>query len=272
MLLRAVVSGIHVALVVGQRHLGVDDYVAVVGKVQDEVGYHAATVVTPGTLAALVLQRLLGVKLFAFVQLQVFQQLPELQFAEVALHLDLACQCPRQTVCRLADGSTLLHVDFDGFVESRQGFSLLLLGFGKGFLHVFQTLLQRVDDFGDLFLVLFAQLLLTQFEHLLGGCLHLLLDEVELVFHLFGIHLLQDRNLAFMSLFRLCELLVERGFHVGNLLFEDFALGAQLLLIAVALGIQLAQVVGGNLFLSVTANHITHYSHRNDGYNGYDER
>ena len=120
---------------------------AIVGEVQDEVGNQPLAVIALQTLAALVSQRLLGVKLFTLLQLQVFQQLFQLQFTEVALYLDLACQRTCQPVGSLTDGLTFLHVDLDALVQSGQRLCLLFLSLVEGFLHVLQTLLQWVYDF-----------------------------------------------------------------------------------------------------------------------------
>ena len=161
------VFGIHVALIVCERHLGVDNYVAVVGEMQDEVWNQAFSIIAFQTLAALVFQRLLGVILFTLLQLQVFQQLLQFQLAEVSLYLHFTCQGSCQTIGCLANGLTLLHINLDGLVQSGQCLRLLLLGLVKGFLHVFQTPLQRVDNLRHLFLVLYTQLLLTHLQHLL---------------------------------------------------------------------------------------------------------
>ncbi len=63
---------------------------AVVWKVQDEVGHQPAPVVALQALAGLVAQGFLRVKLLALTEFHVFQQLLELQLTEVALHLHLA--------------------------------------------------------------------------------------------------------------------------------------------------------------------------------------
>ena len=114
---------------------------AVVREVQDEVGYQSLAVVALETLATAFAERLLRVVLLALLQFQVLQQLLQLQLTEVALHLHLSRQGTCQSVGRLADGSTFLHTDLDGFVQTRQRLRLLLLGLVQRLLHVLQTLL-----------------------------------------------------------------------------------------------------------------------------------
>ena len=73
--------GIHVALIVGERHLGIHHHVPVIGEVQDEVGYQSLAFIVLQSLSKTVTKRLLRIKLLSLVQLHILEQLPELQFA-----------------------------------------------------------------------------------------------------------------------------------------------------------------------------------------------
>ena len=182
---------------------------AVVGEMQDEVGYHAAAVVAFQSLAYPVFQGFLRVELLSLLQFHVFQQLLQFQFAKVALHFHLARQGTRQPVGGLSDSFAFLHVDLDGLVEAGECLGLLLLGFVESLLHVLQTPLQRVDDLRHLLLVLGAQFFLPQLQDLLRCSLHLLANQVELVLHLLFVHLLECSNLRIVRFFRLSHLLIE---------------------------------------------------------------
>ncbi len=139
----------------------------VIGEMQDKVRYQSLSVITFQPFTAFVLQRLLRIKLLALLQFQIFQQLFQFQFSEVALHLYLACQSSCQPISRLPDSDTLLHINLDGLVESGQRLSLLFLRLVKRFLHILQTSLQGVDNLRHLFLVLHPQFFLTLLQHLL---------------------------------------------------------------------------------------------------------
>ena len=89
-LLWCAVLGIHVALVICQRHLRIHHHVTIVWEMEDEVRDESLAVVALQSLATLVLQCLLGVKLLALLQFQVFQQLFQFQLTEVTLHLHFA--------------------------------------------------------------------------------------------------------------------------------------------------------------------------------------
>ena len=139
--------GVHVAFVVRERHFGVDDDVPVVGEVQDEVRYQSFPIVSLGSLAGFVPEGFLCVKLLSFFQLEVFQQLLQFQFSEVALYLYLPSECACQPVSRFSELPAFLHIYLDGLVQAGEGFALLCLGFVEGFLHGLEALLQRVNDF-----------------------------------------------------------------------------------------------------------------------------
>ena len=149
----------------------------IIGEMEDKVRYQSFAIITFGTLTHLVSQGLLGIKLLPLLQFQVFEQLLKFQFPEVTLNLHLASQGTRQSVSRLSDLCTLLHIGLDGRLESCKGFCLLDLGLVEGLLHILQTLLQGVDDLRYLFLVFLAEFGLTLLEHLFRGGLHLLLDK-----------------------------------------------------------------------------------------------
>ena len=232
---------------------------------EDEVRDESLAVVALQSLATLVLQCLLGVKLLALLQFQVFQQLLQFQLTEVTLHLYFASQRTRQTVGCLTDFLTLLHVNLDGFVQTCQRLGLLFLGLVEGFLHVLQTLLQGVYDFRYLFLVLHAQLLLAHLQHLLGCGLHLFTNQVQLTLHLLLVHLLQGGNLALMSLLRQLQLLFVGSLQRINLLFINGFLRIQfsqvtlrIVLLYIALCGQLHDVV-------------THGGYHDDGYDDNDD-
>lgn len=70
------------------RHLRVDDHVALIGEVEDHVGDHAVTILAEYGLSVL-FQRHLFLKLDAFLKAHVLKHLAEPQLAEVSLGLVL---------------------------------------------------------------------------------------------------------------------------------------------------------------------------------------
>ena len=208
---------IHITFVIRQRHLGVDHHMAIVGEVQDKVRNQALAIITLSPLAGLISQCFLSIKLLAFFQFQVFEQLFEFQFTEVSLYLHLTRQSARQTVGRFSDLCTFLHIDLDSLIQPREGFRLLFLGLVKRLLHILQALLERIDNLRHLFLVFLAELGLTLLEHLFRSGLHLLPDKFELVFDLLLVHLFQSLDLPLMNSFLLQELLGECFFQLLHL-------------------------------------------------------
>ena len=179
----------------------------IIGEMKDKIWYQSLAVIAFCTLTTLIAQRFLCVKLFTLFQFQIFQQLLEFQFAKVALHLHFTCQGTCQSIGRFTNGSTLLHINLDGLVQSCQSLRLLFLGLVESFLHVFQTALQGVDNLRHLLLILGTQLLLTHLQHLLRSRLHLFLNQVQLTFHLLVVHLLQGSNLLLMGFLGLLQLM-----------------------------------------------------------------
>ena len=94
----------------------------------------------------------------------------------------------------------------------------MLLRFVESLLHIFQTLLQRVNDLRYLFLVSLPKFFLTALQNFLRRSLHLLAYELELVVHLLLVHLLQRLNLFVGIVLCLCKLLVVRVLQLCNLL------------------------------------------------------
>ena len=202
---------------------------AIVREVEYEVGYESASVVSLRLLARLVAQRLLRVKLLALLQLEVFEQLLQLQLAEVALHLHLSGERTCQPVGSLAQRRALLHVHLYRGIETRERFVLLFLRFVERLAHALQALCERVDYLRHLLLVALAQLVLTSLQNLLRRGLHLFAYELHLTLHLLAVHLsecfylllltllhlLELRRLRRLQLFELCRL---RLFQFSNLL------------------------------------------------------
>ena len=130
---------IHVALIVGERHLGIHHHVPVIGEVQDEVGYQSLAFIVLQSLSKTVTKRLLRIKLLSLVQLHILEQLPELQFAKVSLHLHFTCKCSGKPVCSFAQSRTLLHVGLYGGIQSVECLVLLFLVLVQCLAHLLQT-------------------------------------------------------------------------------------------------------------------------------------
>ena len=108
---------------------------AIVREMENEVGYQALAIVSSKSFAALVAKSFLGVKLLALLQLEVFEQLLQLQLAEVALHLHLASKRTGEAVGSFAQFLALLHINLYGGIETSKSFALLVLGFVESLLH-----------------------------------------------------------------------------------------------------------------------------------------
>ena len=238
----------------------------IIGEVQNKIRHESLTIVTLSSLADLVFQGFLGIKLLTFLQFKVFEQLFELQLTEVTLYLYLTRQSTCQTISRFANLCTLLHVNLNGLIQTSEGFRLLLLSLVECLLHILQALLQRVDDLRDLFLILFAKFLLTLFEHLLRSGLHLFFDEFELTLHLLLVHLLQSSNLYVES----CLLFVQLFFVGGLLCFQLSYKVLYVRLLDVTLRRQFNNVINQAL-LTTVADKIAENRHHKDGHDGYNQ-
>ena len=201
---------------------------------QDEVRDQSLPIVSLGSLAGFVPEGFLCVKLLSFFQLEVFQQLLQFQFSEVALYLYLPSECACQPVSRFSELPAFLHIYLDGLVQAGEGFALLCLGFVEGFLHGLEALLQRINDFRDLFFVPFPQFLLPSFQDFLGCSLHLLLDQFHLALHLFLVHgtqcfdllvcvFLDLRQLPVVCIFQFPDLPFVGRFQFGDMFLESLA-------------------------------------------------
>ena len=98
----------------GERHLGIDNHVTLIGEVQDDIRHQSMPliVVVNGT-AKLIAKGHLFLKLDAFLQAHLFEQLLQAQLTKVALRLVVAGQCTSQVLGSLTHLLCLLQVFLD---------------------------------------------------------------------------------------------------------------------------------------------------------------
>ena len=133
--------GVVVVLKGFERHLGVDDNIAVLGKMEYHVGYQAVPRVALVYSAALsIAHGGLLLELHALLEPHVLQECTQLKFSEVSLHLVLARQRLGQLVGPLAHLLRLSQVLLDGGIQLHHAVSLVAVVALHGLAHLAQVL------------------------------------------------------------------------------------------------------------------------------------
>ena len=181
------VIAVAVVFIVLDGHLGVDDDVAFVGEMEDNVGLEAVSLLGLDGLAGEgILHCFLGFELFALGEPHVLKELGEAHLSEISLRLVFGGEGVGETVGAVAEIEGLLEGEFDCLVETGDAGGVLLVApVDKGAQIVYILLEGREQRF-EPFLVDVGELLGTPVEHFLGGGLHLGHGGLELTVELFS--------------------------------------------------------------------------------------
>ena len=139
-----------IALVGGQRHLGIDDNVAPLGQMHDHIRARAP--------AGVVGQRHLGLVAAAFLQSRRFEHAFEHHLAPSALRLRIALERAREIDRVLADTLVEIFQGGDFGLQRTAILVLLVVNLVHALAEFADLLTQRIEQYTEIGLVLFGQL------------------------------------------------------------------------------------------------------------------
>ena len=168
------VLGRGIGTVGGEGDFGIDNHLAVVGILDQDVRLHLLSALLVGEhLAPFILQELLPEVVLTLDQTGCLKQTLQNHFPPVALHLRVAFQGTRQVVRLLAEAVVQVHQLLDAFAQRET-----LLGFGTvDLLHllaeVFQVFAQRTEQGVQMLGVQTGEVLRLALEDAVGEVLKL---------------------------------------------------------------------------------------------------
>ena len=213
------VGGVVVVVEGCERHLRVDDHVAVVG----EVEYHVGNLLAPRLIVAhrlaVFLQHRLLLILQSLLQAHVLQERVQPQLAEVALRLGLSREGLGELVGPLAQGLRLFLVGLDGGPQVLQRRQPVLVALLHTLPHLPQTVVQGIEQQVELLLVGCGEFLGALLQDVFRGRVDLLANQLRLFLQLFlllAAQLLQLRAVLAAQVLQLCGILAAQLLQLGG--------------------------------------------------------
>ena len=168
-----------------ERHFRIDDDIPVVGEVQDNIGdFLASRLLVAHGLSALLEHHLLLI-LHALLKPHVLKECGESQLPEIALRLRFPGEGGREFVGTLSQGLCLLLAGLDGGAQVLHRGQPVLVALLHALPHLFQTLMEGIEQKVELLLVGDVELLGAFLQDVLRHRIDLLADELRLAVHLF---------------------------------------------------------------------------------------
>ena len=165
--------GVHVVDESRERHLGVDNHLAPLVKVQDDVGAHQAAFLGLYRPALGVADDGLRVVMDATGKSLRLQQFVKHRFPPVALHLGAVLEHAGQFLGTALRGGALAHHVLDVGAHLGAHGGLLQGVFVHGLFHLLNGFAQGIDYLAQIGVAGFGKLFLALLQHVVGGRLYL---------------------------------------------------------------------------------------------------